>query len=260
VIGLMAFLQPFWSRLAPSVGQFTPRSQETPLVLTVLVGLCFAALLVEVQGQSVNARVIATLGVLVAMISALRFLEVAVPGPGGFSPVFAPIILAGYVFGAGFGFMLGAFTFLVSGLITGGVGPWLPYQMFTAGWVGMSAGWLGRWMNPRQGRGAVLILALFGFLWGLVFGAIMNVYFWPFAAGPADQSWQPGSGVLDALRRYGLFYLATSLWWDVIRGLGSAVLVMVLGVPTLRALMRFRNRFQFDSRPFTPAAAEEAGE
>ena len=31
-------------------------------------------------------------------------------------------------------------------LITGGVGPWLPFQMIAAGWVGFGAGWL-----PRAG-------------------------------------------------------------------------------------------------------------
>ena len=56
---------------------------------------------------------------------------------------FAPLILGGYVFGARFGFLFGAFALLVSALITGGVGPWLPYQMFAAGWMGLSAGGLG---------------------------------------------------------------------------------------------------------------------
>ena len=36
-------------------------------------------------------------------------------------------------------FLLGVLTLLVSAILTGGVGPWLPYQMFTAGWVGLSA-------------------------------------------------------------------------------------------------------------------------
>ena len=117
-------------------------ANQTPLLSVVLVSLCLAVLLVELQGQAAGAKTVAALGILVATAATLRFIEVAIPGPGGFSPIFAPIILGGYVFGPRFGFLLGAMTLLVSGLITAGVGPWLPYQMFTAGWVGLSAGWL----------------------------------------------------------------------------------------------------------------------
>ena len=102
---------------------------------TALVGLSVVALLVELQGRSLSAKTVAMLGVLVAVTSVLRFIEVAIPMPGGFSPIFAPILLSGYVFGGRFGFLMGSFTLLVSGLVTGTVGPWLPYQMFTAAWA-----------------------------------------------------------------------------------------------------------------------------
>lgn len=247
LIGVMAFLHPFWSRILPAGAGYSLGPEEAPFILTVLVGLCLAALLVEVQGQTVSAKVVATLGVLVAMTSVLRFAEVALPGPGGFSPIFAPIILAGYVFGARFGLMMGAFTLLVSALVTGGVGPWLPYQMFAAGWVGLSAGWLGRLIGSWAARRALITLALFGLAWGLVYGAVMNIYFWPFAVGPADMAWRPGGGLVESLSRYAVFYLATSLWWDAMRGVGTAALLLVLGQPSLRALRRFRDRFQFES-------------
>jgi energy-coupling factor transport system substrate-specific component len=255
LIGILAFLHPFWSRTLPAGAGYFLGAEEAPFILTVLVGLCLAALLVEVQGQTVSAKVVATLGVLVAMTSVLRFAEVALPGPGGFSPIFAPIILAGYVFGARFGLMMGAFTLLVSALVTGGVGPWLPYQMFAAGWVGLSAGWLGRLIGSWGARRVLVILALFGLAWGLVYGAVMNIYFWPFAVGPADMAWRPGGGLADAVGRYAVFYVATSLWWDALRGLGTAALLLVLGQPALRALRRFRDRFQFESAAGDPFPA-----
>ena len=141
-IGVLAFVYPFFlnTRASGSIG--IAHGQDASLVTTALVGLSLVALLVELQGQAISAKTVAMLGVLVAITSVLRFIEVAVPMPGGFSPIFAPIILAGYVFGSRFGFLMGTFTLLTSGLITGGVGPWLPYQMFTAGWVGLTAGWL----------------------------------------------------------------------------------------------------------------------
>jgi energy-coupling factor transport system substrate-specific component len=225
-------------------------------VTTALVGLSLVALLVEMQGQAISAKTVAVLGVLVAITSVLRFVEVAVPMPGGFSPVFVPIILSGYVFGGRFGFLMGAFTMLVSGLITGGVGPWLPYQMFTAGWSGLAAGWLGRISNlqslipdSNRSRVEVLLLCGFGFAWGLLYGVIINVYFWPFAMGPAEQSWTPGIGAGETLARYAAFYVATSLGWDLARAVGNVALTLLLGAPTLRTLRRFRRRFHFKVEP-----------
>lgn len=266
-IGVFALLYPFFApvALAPA-GQ--AHSQVAPLVTAALVGLSVLALLVELQGQTLSAKTVAMLGVLVAITSVLRFIEVAIPLPGGFSPIFAPIMIAGYVFGARFGFLMGAFTLLASALITGGVGPWLPYQMFTAGWAGLTSGWLrqittrfapGRQRSQPQGeegedrrsftadtsRLEVIILCLFGFAWGLLYGAIINVYFWPFAAGPVEQSWAPGIGLGEALARYGVFYAVTSLTWDLARGVGNVALILLLGRPMIKALERFRRRFSF---------------
>jgi len=261
-IGIMAFAYPFFLETRASGSTGITHGQEAPLVTTALVGLSLVALLVELQGQATSAKTVAMLGVLVAITSVLRFIEVAVPMPGGFSPIFAPIILAGYVFGGRFGFLMGAFTLLVSGLITGGVGPWLPYQMFTAGWAGMTAGWLPRntqhatrstFQRTRQQATHltrnILILCIFGFAWGLLYGVIINVYFWPLAVGSTEQTWTPGIGLGETLTRYAVFYVTTSLAWDMARAAGNTVLILLLGVPTVRALTRFQRRFYFEVCP-----------
>ena len=240
VIGVAAFAYPFV--LPQTALAETAHVADAPLLTTFLIVISLAVLLVEVQGQAVSAKVVAALGVLVAITAVLRFMEVVFPVVGGFTPIFVPIILAGYVFGARFGFLLGTMALLASALVTGGVGPWLPYQMFTAGWVGMSAGWLPR---PTNQRAQLAILAGFGFLWGLLFGVIMNLYFWPFAVDSGATSWQPGNGLWDGIGRYATFYLVTSLIWDLGRALGNLVLILALGMPTVRALIRFRDRFQF---------------
>ncbi len=247
LVGFLAFAAPFLTPLLVEQAQGTAVSPnfrpDAPLVTGFLLLFSLAVLLVEVQGQAVNAKVIAALGVLVAGTAVLRFVEVAFPGPGGLSPIFAPIILAGYVFGCRFGFLMGTMTLLVSALITGGVGPWLPYQMFAAGWVGLSAGWLPRLSHPRR---VIFMLAAFGALWGLLFGIILNLYFWPFISDSGAQSWQPGLSLAVSVGRYVSFYLTTSLVWDVGRGLGNALLILALGLPAIQALARFRDRFQFE--------------
>jgi energy-coupling factor transport system substrate-specific component len=256
-IGVLAFLYPFFAPEMTRASLGTAHSQDAPLVTAALVGLSVVALIVELQGQAISAKMVAMLGVLVAITSVLRFIEVVIPMPGGFSPIFAPIILAGYVFGSRFGFLMGAFTLLVSGLVTGGVGPWLPYQMFTAGWAGLTAGWVSGAMERvarltgRQGPGRslrpdVAVLCAFGFAWGLLYGVIINVWFWPFAVGPLEQTWSPGTGLGETLARYATFYLVTSLAWDMARAVGNGALILLLGAPVVRALTRFRRRFHFE--------------
>ncbi len=239
LLGAAAFLGPF---LRPQAeGGAAARS---PLVLSALLGLAFLALLLEAQEGAAGAKTLALLGVLVALNAALRFVETIIPGPGGFSPVFFLILLVGYVFGARMGFLMGALTLFVSALMTGGIGPWLPAQMFAAGWVGMSAP-LVRPLAARWPRAEVYALAALGAVWGFAFGAVMNLWFWPFAAGPAQQSWSAGLSWRQAAARYAAFYLVTSLAWDSMRSLGNAALMLLLGPAALRALRRFHRRLGF---------------
>ncbi len=240
VIGIFAFFYPFF--LDKTALLQAENAGIAPALTFVLLTMCLLALALDLQGAALNVKVVAALGVLTAIISALRFVEVAIPAPGGFSPIFAPILIAGYVFGGRFGFLLGALTMLVSGLITGGVGPWLPYQMFAAGWAGLSAGWL---PHPKSEQAKTILLGGLGFLWGIVFGALMNLTFYPFAIGGGASSWQPGLGLWEGVGRFLTFYAGTSLLWDMARAVGNAALIFVLGAPLIRALSRFRRRFDF---------------
>jgi energy-coupling factor transport system substrate-specific component len=275
LIGIAAFTYPFFANVQQAGANATQQAAhgaDSPLLLALLIGLCLAALAVEAQGQVLSAKIIALLGILVAINSALRFAETIVRGPGGFSPVFMLIILAGYVFGARFGFLMGILTLLVSAIVTAGIGPWLPYQMFTAGWMGMSAGWLRHLRLPiddlRFSRGAsasaignrqsaiqtqnnkleLIKLCVFGAMWGFLYGAITNLWFWPFQAGDPAQSWQAGLTLMQGVQRYLAFYAATSLVWDIFSAAGNIGLLLLFGIPTLKALTRFRNRFIFVSQ------------
>ncbi len=253
LLGAAAFLYPFWlPAAAQAAGSGMAHAADAPLMVSLLAGLCFAVLLLEVQGQGMSAKVVALLGVLVAMNAVLRFVESAVPGPGGFSPIFLLIVLGGYVYGARFGFLLGALTIFVSSILTGGMGPWLPYQMFTAGWTGMAAPLcrpLVRALRAEGKAGEAAVLALYGGVWGFLFGAVMNIWFWPFVSGPAGQYWEPGVAFFEGLRRYAVFYLVTSLAWDAMRMAGNVAFILAMGVPALRILRRFRDRFTFEYAP-----------
>jgi energy-coupling factor transport system substrate-specific component len=93
------------------------------------------------------------------------------------------------------------------------------------------------------------LLTLFGFVWGLLYGVVINLYFWPFASGSAGQTWAPGLSLWETLQRYAVFYAVTSLAWDMARALGNVALILLLGPATIAALSRFRRRFYFEVQP-----------
>jgi len=247
LVGALSFLYPF---VLPAIGrpeQLTGRGTEVSLLFALLAVVCLATIVLDVQGRAAvsgpaASKLVALLGVLVAVDAALRL----IPSFLGASPIFLLIILVGYAYGADFGFLMGALTLLVSAFVTGGLGPWLPFQMLTAGWVGMTAGWL-----PRlRGRRELFVLALFGAVWGFLFGAIMNLWEWPFAAPglqqPTGLYWVPGMSAIATIHTYLRFYLITSLVYDLFRAAGNAVLVVLLARPVLVLLDRFRARFTWE--------------
>jgi energy-coupling factor transport system substrate-specific component len=245
LLGLGSFFYPF---TAPQQGGgfgAMAHAQDASLIFVLLVVLCLAAVLSSLSGGLMNAKLIAVLGVLTAANAVLR----GVPGPAGFTLVFLLPILCGYAFGSTFGFLLGVFSLAVSAFIGFGVGPWLPYQMFSAGWVGLLSGWLPR--LSHKPRAEAVLLATWGLVLGLLFGALMNVWFWPYVFTPAQSEmyWQPGLGLIEALKRYAVFYAVTSLWWDVVRAAGNFLLLLMFAVPVLRLLRRFQQRFYFEIRP-----------
>jgi len=247
LLGLAAFLYPFFLPALPaSGGSMMAHASDAPLLTVLLIGLCLVAALAGLNVQQMTSKLTALLGILVALNAVLR----ALPGPAGFSAIFVLPILVGYAYGPTFGFLLGALSLLVSALIGGGVGPWLPYQMFATAWVGLLSGLL---PGGRTGgsKAEPLALAIWGGLLGFVFGAIMNLWFWPFLSGgiAGTDTWRPGLSLWPTIRAYLVFYVATSLWWDLGRAAGNAVLVLVLARPVLRVLRRFRNRFRFDVVP-----------
>lgn len=244
LIGLGSFLYPFF--VPQQSGEFsaTAHIQDAPLLFVLLVLFCLGAVLSSLSAGMMNTRLIAVLGVLTAANAVLR----GVDGPGGFTLIFLLPILCGYAYGPTFGFLLGALSLGVSAFIGFGVGPWLPYQMFSAGWVGMLSGLLPR--LEGHPRAEVALLAGWGFFLGLGYGLLMNLYFWPYVFDPGQSAlyWQPGLTLGEVLERYAAFYALTSLWWDLAAAGGNLVLMLLFALPVLRLLRRFRQRFFFEVR------------
>ncbi len=238
VVGIVAFGWPFL--VQPGAALDTSHSGDAPMVFVVMLPLLAAVVLAELTSGSMDAKAVAMLGMLAAVGAALRALG---PGTAGLEPSFAVIVLGGRVFGKGFGFVLGAVTLFTGALLTGGVGPWLPFQMIAAGWVGFFSGCLPR----SRGRTEVATLALYSFVVGLAFGLVMNLWFWPFASYGPETSFVAGDPFVENLHRYAVFYVTTSLPWDLGRAVLSALVLLLAGAALLRALRRASRRAAFDA-------------
>lgn len=239
------FLWPLVIR--PAVG--SAHHIDAPISFVVILPILIAILLAEMTDGGLDSKALAMLGVLSAIGAAIRPLGA---GTAGIETVFFLLILAGRVFGAGFGFVLGSTTLFASALITGGVGPWLPFQMIASGWVGLGAAFL-----PRAGgRLEIALLGIYGALSAYAYGFLMNIWFWPFSVGGDTQlSYVPGAAVLTNLHRFALYTVASStIGWDTGRAITNVVAIVVVGPAVLVTLRRAARRAAFDA----PVAFEPA--
>jgi energy-coupling factor transport system substrate-specific component len=234
ILGVAALFWPFLIHASSTAAQ--AHRSDAPIELLVLVPLMLVLCASEVARGNLDARGIAVLGILAACGTALR---IPSPGVAGFEPMFFLLVLAGRVYGFGFGFALGGLTMLVSSIATGGVGPWLPFQMLAAGWVGAGAGLLPRASGWTE-RG---VLASYTAVACLLYGSAMNLWFWPFGAGTSTSvSYIPGAPVLENARHFLVFDITTSLGFDIPRAVINSTLVLVVGAPVLAALRRSARR------------------
>lgn len=183
-------------------------------------------------------RKLALLGALIAVNVLARMLG---PGFGGVEPIFALLILEGYVFGVTYGAALGALSLLTSALLTGGVGPWLPFQMLGAAIVASGAGLL-PFLRKRSMQLAVV--SLWGIVAAFIYGATVTLWQWPILAGSSTSlSYQPtGSFSENFIRFLQYSVFSGGLLWDTGRAITTVVVVLSFGKTILAALERAANR------------------
>ena len=149
-VGIGAFTWPLFTR--PVGSENLAHASDAPWIFVIVLPLLIGIVLAELADGGLDSKGVAVLGVLIACGAALR---TPTTGATGFTGVLFLLLPGGRVFGRGFGFVQGALTMFASALLTGGVGPWLPFQMLCAAWVGFFAGCLPR----ATGRREVALLA-----------------------------------------------------------------------------------------------------
>lgn len=187
------------------------------LLLTVMLGLALVAL----EGGGGGAKELALVATLGAVAAAGRVLFSPIPGV---QPVTTICIVAGASLGARAGLAVGPIAGLLSNSFLG-QGPWTPPQMALWSAAGLSGALLR--VVCRRAVG----LALVAFVWGVLFGWAMNVWF--LASFGPDVSWAS-------------FLLASgrSVPFDLAHAIGNAVLALVAGPALLRLLGRYALRLR----------------
>ncbi|MGE6732339.1 ECF transporter S component, partial [Streptomyces sp. NPDC059900] len=254
-VGVVAF---GWPLIAGGDSGLSAHAGDAPWLFAALLPLLLAVAVATIADVGLDAKAIAMLGVLAAAGAALRPLGA---GTAGIEPMFFLMVLSGRVLGPGFGFVLGAVSMFASALLTGGVGPWMPFQMLSMGWVCMGAGLLpgadsspssrlrSSRGGPIRGRRELWLLAAYGAVSSVLYGTVMNLQGWPYLGGLATGvSFVPGDPVGDNLGRFIAYCLATSLGWDLPRAVVTVLLSLALGPAVLKALRRATRRAAFEAQ------------
>jgi energy-coupling factor transport system substrate-specific component len=177
------------------------------------------------------AKVLSLVAALAALATVGRIAFAPIPNV---KPTTDIALFAGYALGPVPGFAVGAVAALASNVFFG-QGPWTPWQMVGWGGAGLLGGLLARLAGRDLGRWR---LAAACALAGALFGMLLDAYQWV-------------QGAEQDLPHY-LAVAATSAPYNAAHVVGNIGFCLLLGPTFVRALMRYRRRFEVR---WAPAAA-----
>lgn len=201
----------------------------SPIILaTILVILIMIPFFVSFEKKEIKAEEIVIIGMLAAIAAISRIPFAALPS---IQPTSFVIIISAMVFGPKMGFIIGACAAIVSNVFLG-QGPWTIWQMFAWGLMGFSAGYIAKSVVKFKGSKPYLSiwkLSTFGFIWGYLFGWIMNIWV---VLGLLETSWQLIMGV----------YLA-SFYFDLAHGVSNVIFIILMGNALYKILYRVKVKY-----------------
>lgn len=192
------------------------------LVSMIIIAMVMIPFFARFEIQKLTGREVVILAMLAAIAAISRVPFAPIPSV---QPTSFIIIMTGLVFGAESGFMIGVVSAIVSNIFLG-QGPWTPWQMFTWGMMGMSAGLLRHtwWMKNIWGK------VIFGFIWGYLFGWIMNV--WIVVSNLENMTFQLFASIY-----------AASIYFDLAHGLSNVFFLLFFSTSFMKILKRFKRKY-----------------
>ncbi|MCS1350015.1 ECF transporter S component [Mechercharimyces sp. CAU 1602] len=178
-------------------------------------------MIIRFERSDVNSKELVLIALLIAIAAVSRVPFAGIPSV---QPTTFVIIVAAIVLGAERGFVIGAGAALVSNMFLG-QGPWTPWQMVSWGLVGWTAGVLKDTFIMKN----MSTRLLFGFVWGFLFGWIMNVWV---VIGMENHSWSTFVSV----------YVA-SFYFDLAHALSNLFFLAAFSSRWVRVLARFKRKY-----------------
>lgn len=192
------------------------------LVSTLLLLVILALLMWSTGRQPINTMVISVTAALAALASLGRILFASLPSV---QPVTFLVLLSGYVFGSGTGFIIGMLTGLISNFFLGH-GPWTLWQMIAWGICGLLGGFLGRGRRDL----ALMPFLIMSVLAAFLFGIFLNTWHWLNLVYPL--TWTTWGATW-----------ASSILFDTMHAAGNVIFAIIFARPFFNYLVRYRNRF-----------------
>ncbi len=202
----------------------SPGAANWGLYSALILAVALVLFYLRFEGSAVSSREISIVAVLAVVAAIARLVFAAIPNVQATTFV---VIVSGFVFGPRAGFMVGSTAALISNFFLG-QGPWTPCQMFAWGLVGVTSGWLAALKPNLRSPGMVL----FSFVWGYLFGWLMNLWFW--AAFVRPLNWESF-----------LVTYAASFPFDTFHALSNAGFYLMFGPRVVKILSRFQKKLSF---------------
>ncbi|MCK9478242.1 MAG: ECF transporter S component [Firmicutes bacterium] len=197
------------------------------IVSTVVIMLSMLPFFMQFENKKPKARDIVPIAVMAAVAVASRLAFAFIPQ---FKPIIAVVIVTAVVFGAESGFLCGTVSMLVSNFFFGH-GPYTPWQMFFCGIIGFMAGFLAS-KGLLKNR---ILLSLFGFAAGFVFGAAVDIF--------TVIAYTPQISVATVLGIY-----IAGFWFNVVLAAATAFFLYVAGIPIIKKLKRVQLKYGINEK------------
>ena len=208
------------------------------LLSLVMLALLLVDFLVIFNEKVEGSKDIALIAILGAISAAARVPFAGIPSV---QPSTFIIMTAGMVFGAYVGCMVGFETALLSNFLLG-QGPWTPWQMLAWGLAGVAGAGLKR---ITQNKWGIYIFMAVAFLYGYVYGIIMNIWYWLAFIYP------------HTIESF-LLVWSLSIYFDTMHAVGNLIFVDLFGPKLIKIFERYKSRFsvKYGSRNLVDICSE----